>query len=478
MSNEPVKRPVPSTKKHVARLERERRQARLILYVFFGILATVVLLLVYGWLDTRYIQLQRPVAKVGDTNILVKGFEPRVRLQRQQLLSDYFQYSQYAQIFGIDVEAQLQQIANTLNSPLTIGQSVLDQMINEEIIRQEAAKRGITVSEAELNEYIQGEFSYFPNGTPTPSATPTIITTPELPAEVLNVITPTSPPSATPSSTATMASAATPASSESESEETDEAGEQPTLAPSATPTSSPTPEPEPTTGPTSTPFPTATPFTFEGYQSLLDDANQNLGKLGFSDDYYKYFFEVRVLEAKLREQITADTPRTELQVWARHILVSDEATANEVIELLRNGGDFGALAEEYSLDPGSRLIGGDLGWFGSGMMVAEFEAAAFALENSGDFTPQPVQSTFGFHIIQLVAKQERPLSPEDYEARKARTFSDWLATAREEYSVEIYDIWRQRIPDEPNFITAATESANAQLTQQAEFLETFNTPAP
>ena len=152
--------------------ERERRQSRIILYAFIGIMISVVLLLVYGYLDVNYFQFQRPVAKIGETEISIKQFEARVRLQRQQLLGQYNQFSQYAQ-FGLDVKSQLEQIQKSLDAPETIGQTVLDQMINEELIRQEAAKRGIPVSEAELNEEVQGAFGYYPNGSHTPSVTPT-----------------------------------------------------------------------------------------------------------------------------------------------------------------------------------------------------------------------------------------------------------------------------------------------------------------
>jgi parvulin-like peptidyl-prolyl isomerase len=477
MSNEPVKRPVPTSKKHVARLERERRQARLILYVFFGILATVVLLIVYSLLDARFFQLQRPVAKVGDTKILVRDFEPRVRLYRQQLINNYSEYMQYAQFFGLNMDSQLQQIANTLNSPLSIGQSVLDQMINEEIIRQEAAKRGITVSEEELDEAVQGAFGFYPNGTPTPSATPTQVVLPEIPAEAYQVVTMTPTPEAMETAEPTVVNGTEePAPDSTEDGVTPEPSPTPTPFPTSTPTLQA--EPTATAGPSPTPLPTATPITFEGYQKMLGDASRNLEKLGFGAEYYRAYFKAQILERKLRDAITADVPRTETQVWARHILVSDGQTADEIVQRLKNGEDFAALALEYSKDPGSAQNGGDLGWFGSGVMVPEFEAAAFALEKSGDFTTNPVQSSFGYHIIQLIAKQERPLTAEGYESRKAIAFAEWLAAAKEEYGVEIYDIWQQRIPDQPNFITAATDSAIAQLTQQAEFLENFNTTTP
>ncbi len=456
MPNEQGKKPVLH-KKHVARLQREQQQGRIILYTFFGILAAVVLLLVYGWLDIKYFQANRPVAKVGDVEILVKDFEPRVRLQRQQLLSQYNLYSQYQQ-FGMDVSAQLQQIEGSLGQPTIVGQTVLDQMINEELVRQEAAKRGITVDEAELDEAVKTAFNYFPNGTPSPTVTPTQVTQPAAPAEAFAVVTKTPPPTSTPAPTST-----------------------PESAPTATATTAPSATPSPTAGPTSTPEPTATPYTLEGFQTELDAANGRMVKLGFDDEIFRKFFEAQLLETKLREVIAADVASTQTQVWARHILVADEQAAKDIIVRLQAGEDFATLARELSTDTGSGLNGGDLGWFGTGAMVPEFETAAFALENPGDITTEPVQSDFGYHIIQLIAKQDRPLTADQYETAKQKIFADWLTAAKEEYGVETFDIWQSRVPTEPNFVTIATEAANDQLTAQAEALEKLEgtaTPKP
>jgi parvulin-like peptidyl-prolyl isomerase len=460
MSQEPGKKPVVH-KKHVARLQREQQQSRLILYTFFGILGAVVLLLLYGWLDAQYFQLQRPIAKVGDVKILVKDFEPRVRLQRQQLLNDYTQYAQYAQVFGIDVETQLQQIAGSLNSPEIVGEQVVEQMIREELVRQEAAKRGITVSEEELNKAIEEAFGYFPNGTPTAAPTATSFVTPEIPAEAFAIVSVTPPPSATPQATAGA-------------ESTEEAE-------TATATPAPTNTAVPTAGPTSTPQPTSTPYTADAFQETLSETDEGLLKFGFDKEFYRSFFKAQLLEQKLKDEITKEVKSTETQVWARHILVADAATAEDVLNRLADGGDFGELAKEFSSDTGSAVNGGDLGWFGPNMMVPEFEAAAFALEKPGDYTLEPVESQFGFHIIQLIAKQERPLSESQLSLAINVEFQKWINEAREEYGVEVFDIWRQRVPNTPNFVTAATESAELQLTAQAEALEQFistETPQP
>lgn len=93
------------------------------------------------------------------------------------------------------------------------------------------------------------------------------------------------------------------------------------------------------------------------------------------------------------------------EVHARHILVETKEEADAIKAELDAGGDFAAIAQEKSIDPGSGANGGDLGFFAKGMMVPEFETAAFALANPGDVSA-PVQSQFGFHIIKLEEKRQ------------------------------------------------------------------------
>lgn len=94
------------------------------------------------------------------------------------------------------------------------------------------------------------------------------------------------------------------------------------------------------------------------------------------------------------------------QISARHILVNEEAEAIDLIAKLEGGADFAALAQEFSTGP-SGPKGGDLGYFGRGQMVPDFEAAAFELE-IGTFTSRPVQTQFGWHVIKLEDKRTQP----------------------------------------------------------------------
>lgn len=88
------------------------------------------------------------------------------------------------------------------------------------------------------------------------------------------------------------------------------------------------------------------------------------------------------------------------RVRASHILVSDDKVLAKVQEELKAGKSFDVLAKEFSIDPGSAANGGDLGEFPKGVMVPEFEKAAFGLKNPGDLS-EPVKSQFGWHIIKL-----------------------------------------------------------------------------
>jgi len=112
------------------------------------------------------------------------------------------------------------------------------------------------------------------------------------------------------------------------------------------------------------------------------------------------------------------------QVHAAHILVETEEMGHEVLDKLEAGEAFSDLAEEYSTDPGSGPQGGDLGWFSRGMMVPEFEEAAFSLD-IGEISDL-VQSQFGYHIIQVLGKETRPLDPALLEQVQQENFQVWF----------------------------------------------------
>ena len=109
------------------------------------------------------------------------------------------------------------------------------------------------------------------------------------------------------------------------------------------------------------------------------------------------------------------------RVRARHILVSDDETLAKVQDALKSGKSFDVVAKEFSIDPGSAQNGGDLGEFPRGVMVPEFEKAAFELKNPGDVS-EPVKTQFGWHIIKL--EERIPESPAPFEQVKQRIMQE------------------------------------------------------
>jgi peptidyl-prolyl cis-trans isomerase C len=116
----------------------------------------------------------------------------------------------------------------------------------------------------------------------------------------------------------------------------------------------------------------------------------------------------QVAEAKIKERYdaTVGNKAGEEEVHARHILVANEADAKSIIEELKKGGDFAALAKAHSTDPGAAQ-GGDLGFFKKGDMLPEFSAAAFALK-PGEITQTPVHTQYGWHVIKLEERRTAP----------------------------------------------------------------------
>jgi parvulin-like peptidyl-prolyl isomerase len=136
------------------------------------------------------------------------------------------------------------------------------------------------------------------------------------------------------------------------------------------------------------------------------------------------------------------------QVWARHILVADEAAAKAVIQRLAAGEDFAKIAAEVSTDTGSKTQGGDLGWFGRGTMSAPFEESAFSLE-TGKIS-QPIQSEFGWHVIQVLGHEVRPLNSTDFAALKTKFFNDLITAAEAKSQIQKFtDLLQQIVPVEP-----------------------------
>ena len=137
------------------------------------------------------------------------------------------------------------------------------------------------------------------------------------------------------------------------------------------------------------------------------------------------------------ERIKAENEKMgEKQYHVRHILVEDEALAIEIIEQLNAGADFTALAEEHSSDTGSREAGGDLGWAEAGRYVQPFAEAIVAL-GKGATSQEPVQSDYGYHIIEVLDVRAAQFPAFEEVAEQLR--KDLLTRSRDELITRLRD---------------------------------------
>lgn len=445
MAKQPVQKAL--TKKHLARLEKERRQRRYLIIGSTVVIVVVVGVILYGILSQTILKNIRPVAKVGNQTITTAQFQKEVRFQRYQLINQLAQLTSdqmYLQFFS----SYIQQIQSQLESPTVLGQQTIDSMVEDAVVAQYAKAHNITVSDAELNKAFQDAFGYYPNGTDTPTVTSTPYLTPTLNAQQETLLPPTATPTITLTPTVTQTPTGTP----------------PTPVPTETLT--PTPAGSPTVTQTPTITLTPTPFTTQAFSTRVNTYLGNVKSIGYSEADLKDLIRRQLLRQKVYDEVTKDVPTVQEQVWARHILVANETDAQKVEDALKAGGDFAELARQYSTDTGSKDQGGDLGWFPKGTMVTEFEDAAFKLK-VGEISA-PVKTTYGYHIIQVLGHENRPLTDTQLQQAKQKAYSDWLTAQKKALNVQTYDtVWTQAVPTDPA-IPSEVQSVLNQLQQSQQ----------
>jgi len=233
------------TKKHLARKQREEQQTKVILIVTIVIAVAVVGLIAYGLIQSNIIRPNHTIATVGDQVIKASELDSRVKYTRVQLIDQAYTYYQYYTIYGSDLGGSFLQYAQSFASQLsdseTLGKGVLDDLIYEAIIRQEAAARGITVTKEEVDQAMQEAFGFYPDGTSTPTTTATVVATPTYSKTELALVpatstpTETQEPTETPEVTATSSEEAVVTEEAAADEET--TGTEETATPDVSPTS-------------------------------------------------------------------------------------------------------------------------------------------------------------------------------------------------------------------------------------------------
>lgn len=445
--------PKAETPKEVRLRARDwERNKRILMYVIPAV-ALALLLVIGGAVNELLIKPGTVLARVEDKTIITRDFWKRARLQKINLQEQLFQYQMFSQQFGGQdfFASQISQLQATLASPISLGTQVINGMIDEDVIALRAAEMGVSVSDEEVDTALREEIAARQGALTVPQATATAEAGVEATATAAS-FTPT--PTATAEPTVAASEGVTDTAS-AEAIPTEEA---------------PTPEP-----------PTILDDAL--YQEGLQTRADQLKTAGMSIDEYREVLRAQLLREKMvdvigDEQVTT----TEEQAHARHILISidppaiDEtssisgtetltdtivnaapevaateavtgtevlsdtaaladdgimteaealALATDIRQRILDGEDFAALAAEYSDDPGSGANGGDLGWASRGAYVPEFDETVFSLP-IGE-TSEPIKTQFGYHIIQVIERDEnRPKDENTIAQEKSQAFQTWL----------------------------------------------------
>lgn len=404
---------------------RAEREAQIQRYVVIGVAAAAIIatvILVIAIVIDQVIVPQQAVANVNGETITVADFQKRVRLERALLGEQINEGISLLASFGFGRDQIIQQISqqppystwlSELQVPDQLGNRVLNEMIDNVLVKQQAETMGITVSDDDVQAQIQQFFNFDPEaaaGEPTPTPEPSVTPTP--------FVSPT---------------------------------------PSPEPTSTPTPEMTPTASvtPMASATPLATPDATQRAQDFETSRNDFFGYIsritGLSEADIRVYFEEQALRAAVSDAQSADMSNTAPFVQARHILVGTQAEATEILAALEAGESFAMLAQTLSTDS-SAPNGGELDWAPISRYVKEFADAVRDAE-IGAYVG-PISTQFGYHVVQVRAREDREMSDSELSAVKENEFDAYVETLRADAntSIEIYDIWSNNVPTDPVFV--------------------------
>ncbi len=194
--------------------------------------------------------------------------------------------------------------------------------------------------------------------------------------------------------------------------------------------------------------------TIEDSVGGAEELRARLEMMDITLDTLKKDIKESLVFQKLQEELTKDITISEAEirsqleeVTASHILVEDEALANDLYQQLQDGADFATLAKENSVDPGSKDEGGQLGSFGKGVMVKEFEEAVFALQE-GEIS-KPVKTQYGYHIIKVTEyktaddatfeEKKEEIEETLLNNQKNEVLAKYIADLKDKSKIKIYD---------------------------------------
>jgi len=413
-----------TSRKHLARAQRDRIQSRWVFGVAIVIGVTVIGLIAFAILGVNFIEARQPIVTINGEDVTIRQFKARVRLMQFSMINEY-QYSQsilqlYADEPSISVyyQQRLEQLASELDNPGLQGQRALEELMNEVLLRQEANARGIFVNREDIDPIVaEQDFNYYAQGTPTPQPSSTPRPSATTDPAVQTAITPSATPEDEVAATATSNPTAT-------------------VGVAATPTSSPTP------------LPTATAYTEDAFLVEYADRMTFFEELGILEEDYLALFESGLYRERLLDALDQEFSMEEDQVWLRHILVADADQARIALERFENGEAWEDLAAELSQDVSTQSEGGDLGWHGRTEINRDYGEAfgIIAFASPMGEVAGPFQTVSGWHIIQLMGHEVRIMTDVEFEQRVQAEFDALVSGLFNQAEIEIDEKWLNYVP--------------------------------
>lgn len=448
------------------RAERDASIQRIIILTVMAAVALIAVALIIAFIADGVIRPRQAVATVNGEDISVSDFQKRVRIERgirilliNDILNDIVEQQDVTVEDAGNFVLQQEPYAtwwNELGAPDVMGLTVLDDMVDDKLIAKAAADLGVSVSDADIDTYINKQIGYDPEAVALIGAEPTATVEPTSTPTPFVSPTPTTAPTSTPEPTATPEATA--------AETTPEAAEGTPAAVEAT-TVAETVVPELTATATSTAAPTEAVPTLSVTEVVGNFETQKrnfvseiASMAGVSENDVREVLRTKALRSAIGEKLAADSDTSEstgdekdvtLYADARHILVETEAEAQDIIAALNAGDSFAELAKAVSTDTGSGANGGELGWAPIANYVEPF-ANAIRDAEVGTFVG-PVESEFGFHIIQVRAKENREAEAAQVERANSLALTAWLSQLRtdSEGQFTTNNTWASNIPTSP-----------------------------
>jgi parvulin-like peptidyl-prolyl isomerase len=197
-------------------------------------------------------------------------------------------------------------------------------------------------------------------------------------------------------------------------------------------------------------MPTPTPMTEAEFEQRYDNFMRNLKTLKITEQQYRSWVEVSLIQEKLQEAFTEETPSTADQVTLRYIQVDDQELADEVAARWQAGEEHEALLEELRANEDVSAFGSEVDWLPLDALEGRFDPqlAAFVFEMTvGEISP-PMLSASGFEyvIFELLGHEERELDDFFRQQLGSEAFQTWLEA---EEALAERGAYRDRVPTDP-----------------------------